>query len=324
MGRPLKHGQLAFRLTGIVALAVMATAMAVTPAWCAEVKAGGSEAQLIGQIILLIVAGRLLGEVMLRLGQPAVMGQLIAGILLGPSVLGALWSEAQEFLFPKSAEQKAMLNGLAQFGILLLLLLAGMETELALVRNVRRAAFSASLSGIALPFACGLALGYLLPDSLLPDPQKRVVTALFLGTALSISSVKIVASVVRDMGFMRRNVGQVILASAIVDDTIGWIIIAVTLGLAGQESFSWLAVGKSVVGTVVFLGLSFTVGRRVVFKLIQWSNDHFRGEAPVIATILVIMGAFALLTNEIGVHTVLGAFVAGILVGESPILTEEI
>ena len=324
MGRPLKHGLIAFRLTGIIALAVVATALAVTPAWCAEAKAGGSEAQLIGQIILLIVAGRLLGEVMLRLGQPAVMGQLIAGILLGPSVLGALWPEAQQFLFPKSPEQKAMLDGIAQFGILLLLLLAGMETELALVRNVRRAAFSASLTGIALPFACGLALGFLLPDSLLPDPQKRVVTALFLGTALSISSVKIVASVVRDMGFMRRNVGQVILASAIVDDTIGWIIIAITFGLAGQENFSWLSILGNVGGTLLFLAFSFTIGRRLVFKVIQFSNDHFRGEAPVIAAILVVMGAFALITQLIGVHTVLGAFVAGILVGESPILTEEI
>jgi K+:H+ antiporter len=312
----------AFHFSLLACLA--AVALATVSAWAAEAKPGTSEAQLIGQIVLLIVAGRLLGEVMLRLGQPAVMGQLLAGILLGPSVLGALWPDAQHFLFPKSPEQTAMLNGVAQFGILLLLLLAGMETELSLVRDVRRAAISASVAGIALPFACGLLLGYLLPDSLLPDPQRRLVTALFLGTALSISSVKIVASVVRDMGFMRRNVGQVILASAIVDDTIGWIIIAITFGIAGQESFSWLGVAKNVFGTLLFLGFSFTLGRRLVFEVIQFTNDHFRGEAPVIAAILVIMGAFALITQLIGVHTVLGAFVAGILVGESPILTEEI
>lgn len=309
------------RLAGLVAIVL---ALVTTSVWAADSKAGSSEAQLIGQIVLLIAAGRLIGEVMLRLGQPAVMGQLLAGILLGPSVLGALFPDAQHFLFPKSPEQTAMLNGIAQFGILLLLLLAGMETELSLVRDVRRAAISASVSGITLPFACGLALGYLLPDSLLPDPQRRLITALFLGTALSISSVKIVASVVRDMGFMRRNVGQIILASAIVDDTIGWIIIAITFGLAGQETFSWLGVAKNVVGTLLFLGFSFTLGRRLVFKAIQFTNDHFRGEAPVIAAILVIMGAFALITQLIGVHTVLGAFVAGILVGESPILTEEI
>jgi Kef-type K+ transport system membrane component KefB/nucleotide-binding universal stress UspA family protein len=309
------------RLAGLTAVAV---ALVTTSVWAADSKAGSSEAQLIGQVVLLIVAGRLLGEVMLRLGQPAVMGQLLAGILLGPSVLGALFPDVQHFLFPKSPEQKAMLDGIAQFGILLLLLLAGMETELSLVRDVRRAAISASVAGIALPFACGLVLGYLLPDSLLPDPQRRLITALFLGTALSISSVKIVASVVRDMGFMRRNVGQIILASAIVDDTIGWIVIAITFGLAGQETFSWFGVAKNVLGTLLFLGLSFTLGRRLVFKVIQFTNDHFRGEAPVIAAILVIMGTFALITQLIGVHTVLGAFVAGILVGESPILTEEI
>ena len=308
----------------VCACAIALLFATVTPAWAAEAKAGPSEAVLIGQVVLLIVAGRLLGEVMLRLGQPAVMGQLMAGILLGPSVLGLLWPEAQQFLFPKVPEQKAMLDGIAQFGILLLLLLAGMETELSLVRDVRRAAVSASVAGIALPFVCGFALGHALPDALLPDPQKRLVTALFLGTALSISSVKIVATVVRDMGFMRRNVGQVILASAVVDDTIGWVIIAITFGLAGQEDFSWLSVAKNVLGTLLFLGLSFTLGRRLVFKLIQLANDHFRGEAPVIATILVVMGLFALITQLIGVHTVLGAFVAGILVGESPILTEEI
>src|SRR5437763_6537130 len=317
-------GSRARRFAQLLAFGAVATVLAVTPAWCAEGKAGASEAMLIGQIVLLIVVGRLLGEGMLRIGQPAVMGQLIAGLLLGPSVLGALWPEAQHFLFPKIPEQKAMLDGLAQFGILLLLLLAGMETELALVRGVRRAAISASLAGIALPFACGMLLGHFLPDSLLPDPNKRLITSLFLGTALSISSVKIVATVVRDMGVMRRNVGQVILASAIVDDTIGWIIIAITFGLAGQENFSWLSVFVNVGGTLLFLAFSFTLGRRLVFRVIQFTNDHFRGEAPVIAAILVVMGTFALISQLIGVHTVLGAFVAGVLVGESPILTEEI
>jgi len=322
----LQRPRLLSRKTAVLSALLLAglTLAFAAPALAADGKAGGSEAVLVGEIVLLIVAGRLLGEIMLRLGQPAVMGQLIAGILLGPSVLGLLWPDAQHFIFPASPEQKAMLDGIAQFGILLLLLLAGMETELALVRDVRRAALSASIAGITLPFTCGFVLGYLLPAALLPDPQKRLITALFFGTALSISSVKIVASVVRDLGFVRRNVGQVILASAIVDDTIGWIIIAIIFGLAGQQSFSWMAVAANVIGTFLFLAFSFTIGRLIVFRLIQFTNDHFRGEAPVIATILVVMGGFALITAAIGVHTVLGAFVAGILIGESPILTEEI
>ncbi len=86
--------------------------------------------------------------------------------------------------------------------------------------------------GIVVPFACGFALGEFLPDSMLPDPSKRLVTSLFLGTALSIASVKIVAMVVREMNFMRRTVGQVILASAIIDDSVGWIIVSIIFGHA--------------------------------------------------------------------------------------------
>jgi Kef-type K+ transport system membrane component KefB/nucleotide-binding universal stress UspA family protein len=285
---------------------------------------GPSEFIFVSQIVILVLLGRLLGEAMQRLGQPGVMGQLIAGILLGPSILGALWPEFQGLLFPKAAAQKGMLDGVAQIGILMLLLLAGMETDLSLVRSVRRAAVSASVAGIAIPFACGFTLGQFLPDELLPHPDQRLIASLFLGTALSISSVKIVAVVVREMNFFRRNIGQVILASAIVDDTIGWIIIAITFGLAQHGMFDWFALGKGVLGTLLFLAISFTIGRRLVARLIRWTNDNFVSEAPVIAAILVVMGLMALTTDLIGVHTVLGAFVAGILVGESPILTRQI
>ena len=131
---------------------------------------GPSEIVFLSQIIALLVCGRLAGEIMQRIGQPAVMGQLIAGILLGPSVLGALWPAGQQALFPGSADQKAMIDAVAQLGVLLLLLLTGMETDLSVVRRTRRAAFSISVCGIALPFVCGFALGELLPDTMLPDP----------------------------------------------------------------------------------------------------------------------------------------------------------
>src|SRR2546423_14455714 len=110
-----------------------------------------------------------------------------------------------------------MLDGVAQFGILLLLLPTGMETDLKLVRKVGRAALSISVTGVAVPFICGFALGQLLPETLLPHPDQRLLTSLFLGTALSISSIKIVAALVRSMGVPPRNLGQVIVASAICE-----------------------------------------------------------------------------------------------------------
>ena len=287
-------------------------------------KSGPSEVIFLVQLITLMVVGRLLGEAMNRIGQPSVMGMLLGGILLGPSALGALLPGVQEAIFPKVPEQKAMLDGISQFGILLLLLLTGMETDLKLVRKVGRAALSISLTGVAVPFICGFALGQFLPDALLPSPEQRLLTSLFLGTALSISSIKIVAAIVREMGFTRRNLGQIIVASAICEDSIGWVVIAITLGLAEAGSIDPVSVAKSVLGTAVFLIASFTIGRRVVFFLIRWANDNFESDFPVITTILVIMGVMALTTHVIGVHTVLGAFVAGVLVGESPLLSKHI
>jgi Kef-type K+ transport system membrane component KefB/nucleotide-binding universal stress UspA family protein len=294
------------------------------PAWAAEGGKGASEAIFIGQIVVLMVVGRLLGEAMLRLRQPAVMGQLIAGLLLGPSLFGLLLPDLQHALFPKTPEQKAMIDAISQFGILLLLLLTGMETDLKLVRQTGRASLFASLMGIVIPFVCGVVLGEMLPDSMLPDPQKRLITSLFLGTALSIASVKIVAMVVREMNFMRRVVGQVIIASAIIDDSIGWIIVSIIFSLALHGSIEPIPLAQSILGTVLFMVASLTVGRRAVFFIIRWVNDNFVSEYAVITAILIIMGIMALITHMIGVHTVLGAFVAGILVGESPILTRHI
>ena len=306
------------------AAALAACLLVPTAAAAAQAAGGPSEVLFLAQILVLIVAGRLMGEFMERIGQPAVMGQLLAGIMLGPSLFGLLAPEWQHALFPSSPTQKSMIDAVAQVGVLILLLLAGMETDLVLVNRVRRAAATVSISGIALPFACGVALGELLPDSMIADPERRLITALFLGTALSISSVKIVAIVVRQMDFSRRNVGQVILASAIIDDTIGWIIIALTFGIASTGELEAWPIVRSIAGAVLFLGVSLTIGRRIVATAIRLTNDHFVGELPVVSVVLVIMGTLALITDALGLHTVLGAFVAGVLVGESPILTRKI
>src|SRR5215213_1479248 len=306
------------------ALGAVFTAISAADALAAEAAKGPSEVVFLFQLVVLLLFGRLLGELMQKVGQPSVMGQLIAGIILGPSVFGWAFPDLQHSLFPRTPEQKAMIDAISQFGILLLLLLTGMETDLRLIRKVGKAAISISVSGVAVPFLCGVTLGQLMPDWLLPHPDQRLVTSLFLGTALSISSIKIVAAIVREMGFTRRNLGQVIGASAICEDTIGWVIIAITFSLAEPGTIDPISVGKSVLGTAVFLLASFTIGRRIVFFLIRWANDNFKSEFPVVTVILAIMGIMALITHFIGVHTVLGAFIAGVLVGESPILSKHI
>jgi Kef-type K+ transport system membrane component KefB/nucleotide-binding universal stress UspA family protein len=289
---------------------------------------GRAEGLLVAEILLLLVVGRLLGEGMQRIGQPALMGTLLAGIILGPSLFGWVWPQAQHFIFPKDEAQKGMIDGLSQVGILMLLLLTGMETDLKLVRKSGWAAMAIALCGIAFPFACGFLLGQYGPSSLFGGSSNHLATSLFLGTALSISSVKIVAMVVREMNFMRRNLGQIIVATAIMEDTVGWVIIAIIFGITGagggHHGVDVLNLAKTVGGVVLFLAFCFTGGRWLVFTAIRWVNDNFRSDFPVITVILVITACFAIITQLLGVRTVLGAFMAGVLIGESPILTEHI
>ncbi len=166
--------------------------LAAGHAWAAEgtgkgpAMAGSGEAAFVAELVLLLVIGRGLGELLQRLGQPAVMGQLIGGILLGPSLFGWLWPSAQHFVFSSDPVQKSMINAVSQLGILMLLLLTGMETDMKLVRRVRAACISISTTGVLVPFACGFALAQFLPRELLPEPDERIVAGLFLGTALSI------------------------------------------------------------------------------------------------------------------------------------------
>src|SRR5262249_7228001 len=153
--------------------------------------------------------------------------------------------------------------------------------------KIKRAAASVSVTGIAAPFTCGFLAGqFLLPDSLLPSPEHRLVTALFLGTALSISSINILVIVVHAINFMRRDLGQVIIASAIIEDSIGWIVIAITFSLATRGSVDLASLASSVGGTAAFLLASLTIGRPIVHGLIRWANDSLVSELPVITVIL--------------------------------------
>ena len=276
---------------------------------------GTGEVILIAQIALLLVVGRGLGELMQRLGQPAVIGQLLAGLILGPSLFGWLWPAAHALVFPDTSQQKNLVAGISDVGVLMLLLLTGMEIDLKLVRKVGKPALPLSRLGVAVPFACGFAIAFVLPAIAPADAQSRLVAALFLGTALSISSIKIVAMVVREMNFMRRNLGpdHRRLGHHRGHDRLDHHLPSRSASPA-QGGLSRRSFAKTVAGTALFLALSFTVGRRS-FHVIRWVNDTFLSEFAVVTAILVVMGVMALITQAIGVHTVLGAFVAGVLVG---------
>ncbi len=232
------------------------------------------ELGFLASIVVVLLAARLLGEAAQRLGQPAVIGQLVAGIMLGPSFLGLLWPDAEHALFSADPVQKAMLQGFGEFGILLLLVLTGMEVDLRLLRKIGWPSLSVSLAGLAVPFAFGAALGFAAPSSLIANAGRRLPKALFLGVALSVSSIKVVASVVREMNFARRDLGQIIVASSIIEDLLGWILIAVILGIVRAGGVEIGRLAGTVAGVALFLAASLTLGRCLVADAIRLVNEE--------------------------------------------------
>jgi len=171
-----------------------------------------------------------------------------------------------------------MLDAIAEFGVLLLLLLIGMDADAKLIRAVGRPALAFSATGVLIPFACGFWLGFMLPPEFLPEPNRRMATALFLAVGLSISSIKIAAMVVRDMGFARRDLGQLIIASAILEDSIGWILIAIIFDVASQGAADIGRLAWTIAGVALFLAASLTFGRRFVSIAIRLVHDSFACE----------------------------------------------
>jgi len=270
------------------------------------------------QLALLLTAARGLGEIFRRLGQPPVIGELLAGVLLGPSVLGLLAPDLQLALFPREPLQFQILEIIAWLGMIWLLLMTGLETDLDVLRNLGRAAFYASVLGMVVPFASAFALGWVLPDRLLVTPDHRLIFALFLATALSISAIPVIARILTDLDLMRRNVGVVILGAGVTDDTTGWLLLSIIAGVAVRGELSLTSVALAVGSTAVFLLTLYLFGARLVWALLRWVDDRVEVRHAMTTAVVVIALLFGALTESIGIHAVFGAFVAGLVVGRSP------
>ncbi len=167
-----------------------------------------------------------------------------------------------------------------------------------------------------MPFATGLGLGFMLPETFLAAPDKRLVFALFIGTAMSISAIPVIAKVLMEMNVIRRDIGQVTLAAGMIDDTIGWILLSVVAGLASSGTVSFLSVGRSFLSVVLVLVLAYTLGRRLVSLLIRTLDNHVGGDSVMLTTLMALALTFGAITQALRLEAVLGAFIAGILVGQ--------
>jgi Kef-type K+ transport system membrane component KefB len=268
---------------------------------------------LLVQVALLLFSARALGEVAQRLGQPSVVGEILAGILLGPSLLSGFVPAVGAWVVPQTPLQGHLLEVVSLIGVMMLLLITGLETDLALIRKHARTATGASLGGIVVPFASGFALGWYLPADLLVDPAQRLVFALFVATALSISAIPVIAKVLMDLNLMRRDVGQTILAAGMTDDAIGWVLLSIVAGVAGGESVTAGGVGLAFGRVVAFMLFTATVGRWFVKRAVSFVQDEVRSRDRLLTLVIVLTFTWGAITQALGLEAVLGAFFIGLV-----------
>jgi Kef-type K+ transport system membrane component KefB/nucleotide-binding universal stress UspA family protein len=274
------------------------------------------------QLSVLLTVARLGSEFVKRIGLPSVIGELAAGILVGPSLLGHFFPGTFLALFPPDAEQSHLLEILSWLGMILLLLLTGIETDLRLLRNLGRSAVAASIFGMVVPFGCGFGLGWWMPSEYVAQPDHRTIFALFLATAMAISAMPVIAKILLDLDLTKRNIGVVILSAGVVDDTTGWIILSLIAGAAsGGARLKGLAV--SVGGTAVFLLVVYFILFPLLRGAFRVATDRFQSKDTDLVLIFVTTLLCAAATDLIGVHAVFGAFVAGCVIRQIPRLRAE-
>ncbi|MFF2192270.1 cation:proton antiporter [Streptomyces sp. NPDC058157] len=270
---------------------------------------------LLLQLALLLLLALCLGRLAARFRMPAIVGELCAGVLVGPSVLGHLLPGLAAWVLPERPEQMHLLDAVGQLGVLLLVGITGMELESGLVRRSGATAVRVSVAGLVLPLGLGVATGYLLPGSLLPAGTDPTVFALFLGVALCVSAIPVIAKTLLDMDLLHREVGQLTLASGVIDDVVGWFLLSVVSAMAtsGLTAGRLTASLLSPVGVVL---LALLVGRPVVrLALRAAGRSPEPGPTVAVAALAVLLGSAG--TQALGLEPVFGAFVAGVLIATS-------
>lgn len=285
--------------------------------------AGHSVFLLLVQLALLIAVARVAAEIAKRFGLPAVVGELAAGIMLGPTVFGHYWPETFGRLFPRDAHQFHLLDVFGNFGMVLLLLLTGLETDVRLLRNIGRAALIASGMGMVLPFALGFGLGWVMPAEFLVDPDRRLLFSFFLATAMSISAMPVIAKILVDLDMTKRNIGLVILSGGVVDDTVGWLILSLIAGAATKGLVRVEDLGLTVLYLLGFVLFAVFVMYPVLRYLVRITAERFRTSDSDLVLMIVVTLLCAAATERIGVHAVFGAFVAGVVLHQVPRIRKE-
>lgn len=274
--------------------------------------------------ILLIVA-RLVGEFFRKFKMPLVVGELVAGICLGPSLLGQYFPQVSNLVLNKESNSAIAFNGITSISVIMLLFVAGMEVDLSIIRQQGKTALKTSFLGLIIPLGLGFLVAYyqfpLFGENYNSHTQ-LILFSLFFGTAMAVSALPIIARTLMDLGLFRTKVGMIIIAAAMFDDIIGWLLFSVILGMmkpdTGAHGFIY-TLGLTVLYSVAML----TVGRIIINKSLPWAQKNFSWPGGFLSISLGLAFLGAAFTEFIGIHAIFGAFIVGIAFGDSVHLTEK-
>jgi Kef-type K+ transport system membrane component KefB/mannitol/fructose-specific phosphotransferase system IIA component (Ntr-type) len=266
----------------------------------------------------LLGSAKLAGELMQKLRQPSILGEISVGIFLGPTVLGRYRPGIYAALFPSTGPMPIVLDTVTTLGVVFFLLTAGLEINLRSIFRQGKSALFVSFFGVVFPFVSGFAAAEIFPNYLGAEVgADRLIFSLFVGTALSISALPVIAKILMDLNLLRTEMGTVIMSSAMFDDLVGWILFSFVLGMMNPASRSIGGIKHTIVLVLAFVGLMLTAGRWLIDKLLPFLQAHTTWPGGVLGFIFTLTLGSAAFTEYAGIHAVFGAFIAGIAIGES-------
>src|SRR5450755_16015 len=276
--------------------------------------------RLLLQIIIIIATTQLLSSLFKKIGQPAVIGETVAGILLGPSLLGLLFPSAFHFIFP--VESLPNLRFLSQIGLILFMFIVGMELDTRLLRKQAFEAVIISHASILIPFTLGIALSIFLFKTYAGNHTDFYSFALFMGIALSITAFPVLARIIRDRKLTDTRLGILAITCAASDDVTAWCILAILIALIRSGSGTN---GLFVIGMVLLYAFIMLVPVRMILKKIQASYESGRiGYNTLMSVIFSLLLLSSYCTEIIGIHALFGAFLAGIVIPKNDIMQQRI
>jgi len=261
------------------------------------------------QLLIILITVRLCGGLFKRIGQPAVIGEMAAGIILGPSVLGAALPNFSAFIFPK--ESLAHLQLISQVGLILFMYVIGMELDLSLLKKKAGAAVVISHASIVFPYGLGVALSYFIYKEMAPAGVKFYAFALFMGIAMSITAFPVLARVIRERGLSGTKLGTMAITCAAADDITAWCILAFVVAVAKASSL--LGAAYVLIATVVYVALMLLAVKPILARLAQKWLPQKSMQPSAVGLVFIVLLLSAYTCEVIGIHALFGAFMAGIV-----------